>query len=51
MNPSTQPPEISSLIRLLDDRDPFVTDRVSDRLEELGIEAVPFLEMASRSET
>ena len=50
MNPSTQPPEISSLIRLLDDRDPFVTDRVSDRLEELGIEAVPFLEMASRSE-
>ena len=50
MDSSTQPPEISSLIRLLDDRDSFVTDRVSDRLEELGTEAVPFLEMASRSE-
>ena len=50
MDSSTQPPEISSLIRLLDDRDPFVTDRVSDRLEELGTEAVPFLEIASRGE-
>jgi regulator of sirC expression with transglutaminase-like and TPR domain len=50
MDPSTRPPEISSLIRLLDDRDPFVTDRVSDRLEELGTEAVPFLEIASRGE-
>ncbi len=50
MDSSTRPPEISSLIRLLDDRDPFVTDRVRDRLEELGTEAVPFLEMATRSE-
>ena len=50
MDSSTQPREISSLIRLLDDRDSFVTERVSDRLEELGIEAVPFLEIASRSE-
>ena len=50
MDSSTQPPQISSLIRLLDDRDPFVTERVSERLEELGIEAVPFLEMATRSE-
>jgi regulator of sirC expression with transglutaminase-like and TPR domain len=50
MNPSTQPPQISSLIRLLDDRDPFVTDQVGNRLVELGTEAVPFLEMASRGE-
>lgn len=50
MSSNTQPPEISSLIRLLDDRDPFVTDRVSSRLLELGTEAVPFLEMASRGE-
>ena len=50
MDPSTRPPEISSLIRLLDDRDPFVTDRVGSRLVELGTEAVPFLEIASRSE-
>ncbi len=42
--------EISSLIRLLDDRDPFVRDRVRDRLIELGGEAVPFLEMAMRQE-
>lgn len=50
MNPISQPPEISSLIRLLDDRDTFVTDRVGDRLVELGPEAVPFLELASREE-
>jgi regulator of sirC expression with transglutaminase-like and TPR domain len=50
MNPSTHPPEISSLIRLLDDRDPYVTDQVGNRLVELGTEAVPFLEMASRGE-
>ncbi len=50
MNPNAQPPEISSLIRLLDDRDPYVTDQVGDRLVELGTEAVPFLEMASRGE-
>ncbi len=50
MDPSTRPPEISSLIRLLDDRDPFVTDQVGNRLVELGTEAVPFLEMASRGE-
>ncbi len=50
MNPSSQPPQIPSLIRLLDDRDSFVTDRVGDRLVELGPEAVPFLEIASRGE-
>jgi len=50
MDPSTRSPEISSLIRLLDDRDPYVTDQVGNRLVELGTEAVPFLEMASRGE-
>ncbi len=50
MSSKTQPPEISSLIRLLDDRDPYVTDQVGNRLVELGTEAVPFLEMASRGE-
>ena len=50
MSPNTQPPQISSLIRLLDDRDPFVTDQVGNHLVELGTEAVPFLEMASRGE-
>jgi regulator of sirC expression with transglutaminase-like and TPR domain len=50
MSPDTQPPQIASLIRLLDDRDPYVTDQVSNRLVELGTEAVPFLEMATRGE-
>ncbi|MDH5763641.1 MAG: transglutaminase-like domain-containing protein [Nitrospinota bacterium] len=50
MNPHSQPTEISSLIRLLDDRDPYVTDQVGNRLVEWGSEAVPFLEIASRSE-
>jgi regulator of sirC expression with transglutaminase-like and TPR domain len=50
MSPNVQPPQISSLIRLLDDRDPYVTDQVGNRLVELGTEAVPFLEMASRGE-
>lgn len=49
MDPS-QPPEISSLIRLLDDRDSYVTDRVGDRLVEWGTQAVPLLEVASRGE-
>ena len=50
MSSNAQPPQISSLIRLLDDRDPYVTDQIGNRLVELGTEAVPFLEMASRGE-
>ena len=50
MNPSAKSPEISPLIRLLDDRDPFVIDKVGNRLVELGSDAVPFLEFASREE-
>lgn len=50
MSPNVQPPQISSLIRLLDDRDPYVSDQVGSKLVELGSEAVPFLEIASRGE-
>lgn len=50
METQQAPSEISFLIRLLDDRDTFVRDRVSDRLLELGPEAAPFLEIASREE-
>jgi len=42
--------EISSLIRLLDDRDGFVRDRVRERLIELGPTATPYLENACREE-
>ncbi|CCQ90704.1 conserved hypothetical protein [Nitrospina gracilis 3/211] len=49
-NPKTAPEsgnaEIDSLIRLLDDRDAFVRERVQARLIELGGEALPFLEEA-----
>jgi len=41
---------ISSLIRLLDDRDEFVRNRVRDQLIETGEDALPFLEMAARTE-
>ncbi len=50
MSPQSPSSEISSLIRLLDDPDTFVMDRVGARLVELGGEAVPFLEMATRGE-
>lgn len=50
MNPSAPPTEISSLIRLLGDPDEFVLSRVRDRLIELGGDAVPFLEIASKEE-
>ena len=42
--------QISSLIKLLTDRDEFVRNRVRDQLVELGEDALPFLEMATRSE-
>jgi regulator of sirC expression with transglutaminase-like and TPR domain len=41
---------ISNLIRLLDDRDEFVRNRVRDQLIETGEDALPFLEMAVRTE-
>lgn len=42
--------QISNLIRLLDDRDEFVRNRVRDQLIQIGEDALPFLEMAARTE-
>jgi len=42
--------QISNLIRLLTDRDEFVRNRVRDQLVELGEDALPFLEIATRGE-
>lgn len=42
--------QISHLIRLLDDRDEFVRSRVKDQLIQIGEDALPFLEMAERTE-
>ena len=42
--------QISHLIRLLDDRDEFVRSKVRDQLIQIGEDALPFLEMATRTE-
>ena len=42
--------QISHLIRLIDDRDEFVRNRVRDQLIQLGEDAIPFLEIAVRAE-
>ena len=42
--------QISHLIQLLTDRDEFVQQKVREQLVELGEDALPFLEMAVRSE-
>ena len=42
--------QISHLIRLIDDRDEFVRNRVRDQLIQLGEDAIPFLEIAVRTE-
>ncbi len=42
--------QISYLIQLLTDRDAFVREKVRHQLIELGEDALPFLEMAVRSE-
>lgn len=42
--------QISYLIQLLTDRDEFVREKVQTQLIELGEDALPFLEMAIRSE-
>tara|TARA_B100000686_G_scaffold341244_1_gene418350 strand:+ start:739 stop:1602 length:864 start_codon:yes stop_codon:yes gene_type:complete len=42
--------KISCLIRLIDDRDPFIRNRVREELLEIGEDAIPFLEMAARQE-
>ena len=47
---NTQKKQISCLIRLIDDRDEFVRNRVRDQLIEIGGDAIPFLEIAARTE-
>ena len=42
--------QISYLIQLLTDRDEFVRQKVSAQLIELGEDALPFLEIATRRE-
>lgn len=41
---------ISHLIRLADDRDEFVRDKVRDQLVQIGKDALPFLEIAVKTE-
>ncbi len=50
METSSENSEIFSLIRLLEDRDPEIREKVSQRLIDLGTDAIPFLEMAQREE-
>lgn len=42
--------EIDSLIRLLEDPDPYVQEKIRDRFVEIGSDALPFLEIAQRGE-
>ncbi|SVC31382.1 uncharacterized protein METZ01_LOCUS284236, partial [marine metagenome] len=42
--------QITHLIRLIDDRDEFVRKRVREQLIKLGEDAIPFLEMAAKTE-
>ena len=51
MGENSNPSKISSLIRLIDDRDEFVRTKVKEQLLELGPDALPFLEIASRGES
>ncbi len=50
MGDHSNPGKISSLIRLIDDRDEFVRTKVKEQLLDLGPDALPFLEIASRGE-
>lgn len=50
MSVSKDKNQISHLIRLLDDRDEFVRGKVRDQLIQIGEDALPFLEMAVRTE-
>jgi regulator of sirC expression with transglutaminase-like and TPR domain len=43
--------QVSHLIRLIDDRDEFVRTKVREQLIEIGEDALPFLEIATRTET
>ncbi len=50
MLPDPNKNQISHLIRLIDDRDEFVRERVREQLIKTGEDAIPFLEVASRTE-
>ncbi len=43
--------QVSHLIRLIDDRDEFVRAKVREQLIQIGEDALPFLEIATRTET
>jgi regulator of sirC expression with transglutaminase-like and TPR domain len=43
--------QISPLIRLIDDRDEFVRAKVREQLIQIGEDALPFLQIATRTET
>jgi hypothetical protein len=48
--PNSKTNLISNLIRLVDDRDEFVRKKVREQLINLGDDAVPFLEIAAKTE-
>ena len=50
MSSNPEKNQISHLIRLIDDRDAFVRKRVREQLIKLGEDAIPFLEMAAKTE-
>ena len=49
-SPKSLESRISSLIKLIDDRDDFVRSRVREELIRLGEDAIPFLNIATRDE-
>jgi len=50
MPPNSDKNQISYLIRLIDDRDEFVRQRVREELIKYGEDVIPFLEIAARTE-
>ncbi len=50
MNPAPNQTKISSLIRLMDDRDESIRESVKTQLVQFGEDAIPFLEIAARDE-
>ena len=49
--PNSKTNLISNLILLVDDRDEFVRKKVREQLIGIGNDAVPFLEIAAKTET
>ena len=50
MEPKPKKNQISHLIRLIDDRDEYIRKQVQNQLVEIGEDAIPFLEIAAKSE-